>query len=322
MTDVASATTIEPADELDALRLKCRNQFDTKRTASLYAAAHAYEFWRAAAAPDAHSDKRDRFEKWLEKSNIQVGIYNNALKLDLAKGKGLLGGQGDDNPFLQTATEAERDKWRKLALLSDIKFGSLLHVPISLKPDSAADVTRLAAVKFVFGIYKRADAPQASRYAKVLGWIDKQPELKSATAEVIVEAIKSAGGFEAVLNSERPNRPSSNEVKTESEEAPKRDGVGDEGSAQDADEPEEFPEETMVIRLRLATGLRRPINGLVSIHGRLNEEVLEVFCVETPTKAQLAAIEERMAAAADLPVVPSPTLGSEDEDENVEQDES
>lgn len=185
-----------------------RERFAQKKTASLYAVAHAAVVALAAAPAWAPQNARKWLRQELDKANKEVAVRNTQLKEERKKGQRIrkgkvteetLAGEGVGDPG------AELARLGALAELDDDEFKARQLVKIKYdQEDEKKDIESAAVIRFVFRLYERVNAPLVSRYAAVLDWImGRFGHLADVDVEKIVAALQADGGFEAVLHAQR-----------------------------------------------------------------------------------------------------------------------
>lgn len=216
MTNVANVVSPldSTPDRVMANVSLARDSLIASRDSAAKAAAHAYQVWKDVASPLAHSDMREWFKGEVEKVNLAIDRHNDAekaLKTRVSHFKAGTLSKGDAlfvvprTPAEQAAIDADRANLAQLATLEKSDWERRRKVRLDAGGEAAVSQFLLVA-KFVLNLDKRSQASLASRYAKVMEWIDARFSAdNTAGADDIVNAIKSAGGFDEVLDVSRGN---------------------------------------------------------------------------------------------------------------------
>ena len=207
-----SSQKVTPAiinDNID----KAKRSFAQSKEAASEAAARAYIIWADTMSPLAHKDSRDWMDAQISKRNQMIEQHNKEEKNLREKAKKFVNGKLADDNWLNSNpdTQAERDelaaeKAMLIALneLTAPQWSARRKVPVEAR-ENASKFTKI--VKYVFEFEYATEASVTSRYATVMEWIDaKFAGVAIDDVTEITDAIKAAGGFEAVLNEQRGHK--------------------------------------------------------------------------------------------------------------------
>ncbi|MCW5692279.1 MAG: hypothetical protein KIT48_07940 [Pseudolabrys sp.] len=300
----SAAEELNPIAEAERSLAEGRKQFGLKKKASAAAAAHAYIFWRECASPQADPNARDWFDREVDKSRRHVKTQNDKIKVDWKLALALEDGTLPEDHSLHKEPEgsSRRTELAKLAHLTEAEFKERRLVPIK-KKDKKDENRFLAAVKLVFEMDTRADASNASRYAKVLRWVHARFKgHESPAAEQIIAAITECG-FEQVIKDQRAAEPKNSKTKNKSGPSQGDMATDTNQNEESEDNAGDYEGEWHTIRTWYPKGLTPKTGLVVSLHGRfVGTEQFEAKVYETITDEQLQAIVCRLGDDASLPV--------------------
>ncbi len=264
---------------------QARTAFTASKDSAAAAAAHAYMVWLDTMSPSATPLMREEIAKQIVALNDAIDKHNEAeseLKKRVKRYDENKLKKNDPASFEgkteaeRKEVEAERAKLAALTSLSDEDWPARRKVRIERRNDASL-FTEI--VKYVLGFDRRADASVTSRYATVLEWIDENfDDATMQCAADIVTAIKTAGGFEKVLDDQR------NKDKPSDEEAAEDRACQAEAIAQQAKDALATAAPKAAFNMDvthapdgLVTLLARYTDGVVEIIGELpvNEKELE-----------------------------------------------
>lgn len=259
-----------------------RESLIASRDSAAKAAAHAYQVWRDVASPLAHSDMRKWFEDEVEKINVAIDSYNEVQKALKTRVNHFKAGTlpKSDALYVVPLTPAEHaaidaDRANLAALAQFEKSDWERRRKVRLDAGGEAAVSRyLLVAKFVLNLDTRSQASLASRYAKVMEWIDARFSAdNTAGADDIVSAIKSAGGFDEVLDVSRGNNGGDTSEEAEEREITNSALVEQAKSVVlSAPGKAEIVLDTLADREGIITLLGRCVDGKVHVLGALDIE--------------------------------------------------
>lgn len=197
----------EEVSEVEAWVSGCREAYAQTKRSSLEAASYLYLIWRASCGSEADQAVRADMKRAIDETNCEMAKRDGRMKklrvfgLLMAKGKSI-----EDKEF-EKLPDDDRDKFdaRYFAALSLSEFKNKLSIPIEFEPDKPA-LARLAVTKHALLLETNRERSRASRYAKVLEWIDgkfSETSREELDFDKIVESMDRAGGFEEVLVQQR-----------------------------------------------------------------------------------------------------------------------
>lgn len=197
----------EEVSEVEAWVIRCREAYLQTRKSSLEAASYIYLVWRASCGPEADQAARRDIERAIEKTNKEIVIDNGRMKRLRGLGVRVRDNQKIEDKEFEALEDDHRDKFdaRHFASLTPAKFKEGLFVKIDFD-ESKDDSTRLAVVKHALLLKTNRERSRASRYAKVVEWIDCQfAEISrdELSFDAIVDALDRAGGFDEVIVKQR-----------------------------------------------------------------------------------------------------------------------
>ena len=209
-----SVQKVTPAIIIDNIN-KAKHSFFQSKEAAGEAAARAYMVWGDTMSPTAHKDSRDWIDAQIAKRNHAIEEHNKEEKALREKAKKFVNGKLADDNWLNSKpeTQAEREELAKekamlIALneLTSQQWTARRKVAVEAR-DNASKFTKV--VKYVFEFEYATEASVTSRYATVMEWIDTRfAGVVIHDVTELTDAIKAAGGFEAVLNEQRGNKSS------------------------------------------------------------------------------------------------------------------
>jgi hypothetical protein len=213
VANTRAAQTVTPDIICDNIK-QAKTSFVLSKDAAGEAAARAYLVWFDTMSANAHVDMIKWMDDEIAKRNPAIDAHNKEEKdLKEKSNKFVNGKLAEDNWLNGTPeTKAERDelaaekaRLTSLHALSKDEWAARRKVKVEAR-EGASKFTKL--VKFVFDFEYASDSSVTSRYATVLEWVDAKfgGEIVEDASQ-ITDTIKAAGGFEAVLNLQRGNKP-------------------------------------------------------------------------------------------------------------------
>lgn len=183
-----------------------RDNFNRSNQSAAMAAANVYLVWLDAFAPSARSDMRSWSEREIASIDAGIAQHNDAEK-DLKKR--VAGFRDNKLPEAVDANEAA--ELTKLSKLTDAEWEKRRKVKLAPTEDFGSKF--LPAVKYALDLQFRSQSSLASRYAKVLEWVEDK--FKGAPEDVgqIAAAINDAGGFDTVVSIARDVAPGGDDPK-------------------------------------------------------------------------------------------------------------
>ena len=173
----------------------------TSRDSAMEAVAHTYLVWHAAQLDLG----KDWLQGQIDEVNQQIEAHNQAEKALRKRAKEvayqvpveLAAANADDSKAVVPEISAEeRANLVQLNAMTNKEWQARRKLPIKARRGANPFTT---IVKFVMGFDTHSDASMTSRYATVLSWVDTHfAGVIVTNALDIVEAIKTAGGFELV----------------------------------------------------------------------------------------------------------------------------
>ena len=254
---------------------EARTSYMLSKDSAGKAAAHVYMVWLATQSDDASSAMKDWLIKQVEAANTAIENHNTAEDALKSRADKLKDGTlpGDDPAVMAVKTPAEKkvqaEIVKQLGLIGGLDKKALKarkKVSIVLADN---DGTYNGFVRYVLDLALVGDTSTVSRYATVVRWIaarfkDEAP----AGADEVSEAIKSAGGFEAVLDAQRD---------TEDGSAASSDGEDDSDIRKKAlVEEAKAALKTAPAKATFAMDVGHAPGGIVALLGRIVDGKVEV----------------------------------------------
>ena len=197
----AATANAATADAMMANIALAQKAHIASRDSAVEAVGHTYLVWRASQ----YDLGREWLQQQIDEANKAIEAHNKAEKNLRKKVQDFLSSDQEavasENEVTDAATEAKISEAEKAAL---VELGKLNHkqwmarrkLPIKARRGANPFTT---IVKFVMGFVSHSDSSMTSRYATVLSWVEQHfaGSVVDSVKE-IAEAIKAAGGFEAV----------------------------------------------------------------------------------------------------------------------------
>lgn len=204
---------------------EARASYVLSKDSAAKAAAHVYMVWLATLSEEASSAMKSWLLKQLDGVNTAINAHNEAeddLKLRADK---LKDGKLPKEDAAVVATKNKSEEEEQAVLLKQLHYiGGLKPKDLKARKKVRIELADNEAsyngiVRFVLDLTLVGDTSTVSRYATVVSWIvDRFKDEAPADADEVSDAIKSAGGFEAVLDAQRDNEDGSPASATEDEE--------------------------------------------------------------------------------------------------------
>jgi len=192
---------------------QAKTAYRLSKESAARAATYCYLVWRDTLGPSATVDAYEWFKAQVEKRNDAVKAHNQAEYVLRYRAKSFLNNKlraYDRNDLaLQESEDAdemamiikERDRLKELGKFSEKAWSLRQQVPILAREGASQFVL---IVKFVLELHHPQESSVVSRYARVVEWIHANFKDKAInSAEEVIDAIQSAGGFDRTIEAQR-----------------------------------------------------------------------------------------------------------------------
>jgi hypothetical protein len=203
MGEISSGGGTVPAppsvDDIVSFISAAKTGYEHAKTGAMQSAAGAYLVYHFAASESATPKMRDWLHEEIAKANSKIDAHNKAINHRRERAKQFKKNTLNEEPSADEIARLTADAER-----SSSDWSALKHVKIEAR-EGASKFTSI--VKYVFEFKKPSDASLASRYSKVLEYIElHKDELQGRfNINAVVALLTKAGGFEAAIEAVRGN---------------------------------------------------------------------------------------------------------------------
>jgi hypothetical protein len=209
---------------INNLLKEARSSYVLSKDSAGKAAAHVYMVWLATQSDDASSAMKGWLQKQVDDINTAIIAHNEAEDVLKLRADKLKDGKlpAEDAAVVPVKTKAEADE--QAAVIKQLReIGGLDKKALKARKKVCVELadnelSHNGLVRFVLDLTAVGDTSTVSRYATVVRWLaERFKEEAPADADEVSQAIKSAGGFECVLDAQRDKEDGSSGAATEDE---------------------------------------------------------------------------------------------------------
>lgn len=198
--------SFKSVDDFERMVAAANTSLHRSKESAMEAAAHCYIIWLGSRKGMAQSWLQDA----IEKKNDEIDKHNKAEKDAYDEARNYFAGklEPDHIAVKKPKGDAERKQQEQriaeftaINKMTEKDRQKIRKVRIERR-EGASQFTEI--VKYVFGFERSSDATLVSRYTLALDWVHKAFEGKPPSDhDVIVAAMREAGGFENVIDAQR-----------------------------------------------------------------------------------------------------------------------
>ena len=192
---------------------QAKTAYRLSKESAARAAAYCYLVWRDTLGPSAAAEAFEWLKAQVEKRNDAIKAHNEGEDFLRGRAKAFVANklrefnredialQDSEDGHEMAAIIKERNRLKDFANFSAKQWSLRQQVPILAREGASQFVL---IVKFVLELHHPHESSVVSRYARVVEWIDANFKGKAInSAEEVVDAIQSAGGFDRTIEAQR-----------------------------------------------------------------------------------------------------------------------